>query len=223
MLSAARRATTPPFNTPRSLIKSEPTDDSTPSAAGAPVGAQFKDALAAHHARCAAQLAQLAPHGSAALPMSAGFKRAAQHDVQQQHKTDDTQHSTGSLVPLASLMADNSASSNSGLPFAVPHPIKGPFAGTVFDPAPRPNSAQEARAAGQAGTQQAAVAEPTAEGTADGAVADSVVPLALKDGVAGVQQAAVMAAEEDKQAAEQLAARALQSPKAEPLHHPVSL
>lgn len=226
MPTAARRATPPPFSTPRPLIKSEPNDDPTPDAAGGPFGAQacvpLMNHLSANHGAAKSGL-----YSSAALPMSASFKSAAQHTFQQQHKAEGTRHSTGSLLPCASQSGSTPGSFSCGLPFGVQTkgPIGGPFAGTVFDPAPRPNDAEEEpQPADQTGTEQDAVTEPKAEGTADGAVLDSVVPVAPPtSGVTDVQLAAVNAAAEDKQAAEQFAAGALQSPKAELLHHPVSL
>ena len=216
MPTAVRRATPPPFSTPRPLIKSEPNDDLAPDAAGAPFSAQasvpLMNELSAQYGNSAAKSG---PYSNAAVPMSAGFKSTAQHTFQQQLKAEGTRHSTGSLLPFASQSGPTPGSVSCRLPFGVPQPIRGPFAGTVFDPALRPKSAEEeAQPAGQAGTGQAAVT---------GAVLDSVVPVAPTNGVTDVQLAAVSAAAEDKQAAEQFAAGALQSPKAEFLHHPVSL
>ena len=222
---AARRATPPPFSTPRPLIKPEPTDEPAPGAAGIPFSAQasvpLMSDLSAKHGSSAAKSG---PSSHAVWPTSAGFKSAAQHTFQQQLKVEGLRHSTGSLLPFASQAGPTPGSFSNGLPFAVPQPIRGPFAGTVFDPAPGPSSArEETQPAAQTGSGQAAMTEPKAAGTADEAVVDNVVPVAPTNGVSDVQLAAVKAAVEDKQAAEQFAAGALQSPKADFLHHPVSL
>lgn len=129
------------------------------------------------------------------------------------HKGDATRHSTGSMIPFASLLKSNPQPSTSGLPFSVPRPPQGPFAGTVFDPAPGTLGAEEAQAAGQAGAGSAAAIEPGTDGKADGAVAGGDVVSGPEDSVTEVQQAAAMAAEEDLQAAEHFAAEAVQSPK----------
>lgn len=129
------------------------------------------------------------------------------------HKGDAARHSTGSMIPFASLLGSNPQPSTSGLPLSVPQPPKGPVASTVFDPAPGTLGGEEAQAAGQAGPGEAASTEPGTDGKADAAVADGDVASGLAGGVTGVQQAAAMAAEEDLQAAEHFAAEAVQSPK----------
>ena len=224
MPTAARRATLPPFSTPRPFVKSEPTDDPAPGTAGEPFGAQASipvmNDLSTNHGSSAAKSR---PFSSSALPMSAGFKSAAQHTFQQQLKAEGTRHSTGSLLPLASQSGPSPGSFSWGLPFGVAQPIRGPFAGTVFDPIPRANSAHEAtQPTDQAVARQAAVTEPKAESKSDWAVVDSVTSVGPTDGVTDVQLAAVNAAAEDKQAAEQFADGAVQSPAAEGLHQPVS-
>lgn len=214
--TAARRAMPPPFSTLPPLIKPEPIDDPAPGPFSAQASVPLMSDLFANRGRSAAKSG---PYSRAAWPMSAGFKSAARSSFQQQLKAEGTRHSTGLLLPFASQSGPTPGSFRNGLPFGIPQPIGGPFAGTVFDPAPRPNSAEEdTQSADHAGTGQAAATEPKAEGTADGAV----VPVAPTQSVTDVQLAAANAAVEDKQAAEQFAAGALQSPKAEVLHHVVS-
>lgn len=216
-----RSAADPPFTTPRPLIKSEPKDDSTPGAAGGPFSAQANPPpminLSAKQGNGPARSA--VPYSNAALPMSAGFKSAAQHTFLQQDKAEGTRHSTGSLLPFASQAGHHPCSFFSG----VPQPIRGPFAGTVFDPATRSiRIVEDPQPASQASTGQPAVTEAKAEGTTGGAVVEDSGMAVSPSDVTDVQLAAVKAAAEDKQAAEQFAAGALQSPTAEPLCHPVS-
>ena len=221
MPTVAGRAIPPPFSTPP-LIKPEPTDGAHPGAAWVPFSVQasvpLMNDLCANYG---STTTKSVPYSRAASPKSAGTKSAAQHIFQQQHKAEGTRHSTGSLPPFASQAGHQPGPFGSGMPFGVPQPIRGPFAGTVFDPAPKLNSA-EGQPASQADAGQAAVSEPKAKSTADGAVLDSVVPVAPTNSVTDLQLAAVNAAAEDKQAAEQFAAGAVWSPTADFLHHPVS-
>lgn len=201
------RAPTPPFGTPLRLVKPEPTDDPTgPSKAEASI--KLMHDLFASHAHSTNPVAS---RSSAALPKSAGFKSTAQH---MRHRGEGARHSTGSMIPLTSLLGAGHTPlpSTSGLPFSVPRPPREPFAGTVFDPAP--TEAIQAQAADQASTGKAAVSEPKPEGAAGGAVAaDSGVASGSPGGVTEVQQAATVAAEEDLHAAEHFAAGALQAPQ----------
>ena len=226
-LIGGRRPADPPFSTPRPLIKSEPKADSAPGAAGGPFSAQANPPpmfnLSAKHGSSTAKSDPYSS-ASAALPMSAGFKSAAQHTFLQQDKAEGTRHSTGSLLPVVSQAGPHPRSFSSGLPFGVPQPIRGPFAGTVFDPATRSIRPEEDnQPVGHASAGQPAVPEPTAEGTTAGAVVEDSGSAVSPTDVTGVQLAAVKAAAEDKQAAEQFAAGALQSPTAEPMCHPVGL
>ena len=208
MLPQARQAATPPFSTPHPLIKPEPIDDPRPEATG--------DLPSAHPGTDKAQLVDLVPSGNIALPMSVGFKSAAQHSFEQHSKADGVRHSTGSLLPALS----------TGLPFFVPQPIQGPFAGTVFDPATTIDKPQRPAFANSS---IAAAEQPRPESPADRPLTDRAMPTAalgdlpaapadgeVDDSLAAIQQAAAVAAEQDVQAAEQFAAEALQSPKAEP-------
>ena len=221
-LVGGRRPTDPAFSTPRPLIKLEPQDGSAPGAAGGPFSAPTNPPLMTNlSAKHGSSTAKLAPHSSAALPMSAGFKSAAQHTFQQQDKAEGNRHSTGSLLPFAPQAGHHPWFFSSGL--RVPQPIRGPFAGTVFDPATRSiRTIEDTQPVGHASAGQPAVTQPTAEGTTGGAVVEDSGMAVSPTDVTGVQLAAVKAAAEDKQAAEQFAAGALQSPTAEPVYHPVS-
>ena len=207
------RATTPPFSTPRPLVKPEGTGDSNPGAAATPshpqASIELMHDLFARHDHSTAPAGPLS--GTTALPQSAGFQSTAQPMRQ---KSNATRNSTGSMIPFAFLLGNNPEASTSGLPFSVPRPPKGSFAGTVLDPMPRNVGAEEAQAVDQAGTGKIADAKSKTGGTADGAgVADSDVTVGPEGGVTEVQRAAAMAAEEDLQAAEEFAAEAVQSPK----------
>ena len=215
MLPQVRQAASPPFSTPCPLIKPESTGDPRPEAFGGLPSIHPPTDPSDTRGYNKAQLFDLAPSGSTALPMSAGFKSAAQHSFEQHSKADGVRQSTGLLVH----------SLTGGLPFPVPQLIQGPFVGTVFEPASRLNKDPATAIANSS----IAVAEhprpgsPAAEPVIDNAkpTAASSDNLATpEDGevgnsLAAVHQAAALAAAQDVQAAEQFAAEALQLPKAE--------
>ena len=144
------------------------------------------------------------------MPRSADFKSAAQHSFRQQSQGAGSRHSPGSFFPLL----------NQAAPSQTPF-LRGPFAGTVFDPATRPNSGSVLQAPNQLSSGASAALDPTA-GPADtpsGKMSGQLSASAeTQDGFRAlrVQAEAAAAAAQDKHAAEQFALGALQLPKAEP-------